>query len=96
METLSEVQMSGGREFQRLGTDRLKALDPMVVRLADGVKSWMAEEDRRVWEGVWIWISSDSSKLQTAALNWVTDHHAYKIQQVNIYLLLSFCKGPFS
>ena len=37
-----------GREFQRLGADRLKALDPMVVRLADGVKSWMIEEDRRV------------------------------------------------
>ena len=33
--------MSGGREFQRLGADLLKALDPMVVRLADGAKSWM-------------------------------------------------------
>ena len=39
-------------EFQRLGEDRLKALDPMVVRLADGAKSWMVEEDWRVWEGV--------------------------------------------
>ena len=58
METVSEVRMSGGREFQRLGADRLKALDPMVVRLADGVKSLMVEEDRRVREGVWIWISS--------------------------------------
>ena len=55
METVSEV--SGGREFQRLGADRLKALDPMVVRLADGAKSWMIEEDWRVQEGVWIWIS---------------------------------------
>ena len=42
--------MSGGREFQRLGADRPKALDPMVVRLADEVKSWMVEEDRRVLE----------------------------------------------
>ena len=50
--------MSGGREFQRLGADRLKAPDPMVVRLADGVKSWMVEEDRTVREGGWIWISS--------------------------------------
>ena len=58
METVSEVQMSGGREFQRLGADRLKALDPMVVRLADGAKSWIVEQDERVQEGVWIWISS--------------------------------------
>ena len=58
METVSEVKMSGGREFQRLGAERLKALNPMVVRLADGVKSWMVEEDRRVREGVWVWISS--------------------------------------
>ena len=39
VETVSEVRMSGGREFQRLGADRLKAIFPMVVRLADGVKS---------------------------------------------------------
>ena len=58
METVSEVQMSGGREFQRLGADQLKALDPMVVRLADGAKSWIVEQDERVQEGVWIWISS--------------------------------------
>ena len=58
VETVSEVRMSSGREFQRLGADRMKALDPMVVRLADGVKSWMVEEDRRVREDVWIWISS--------------------------------------
>ena len=48
METESEVRMSGGREFHRRGADRLKALDPMmVVKLADGAKSWLAEEDRR-------------------------------------------------
>ena len=42
METLSE--------FQRLEADRLKARDPMVAQLADGVKSWMVEEDQRVQE----------------------------------------------
>ena len=51
---MSEVRMSGGREFQRLGADQLKALDSMVVRLSDGAKSWMVEEGRRVREGVWI------------------------------------------
>ena len=58
METVSEVQMSGGIEFQRLGADQLQVLDPMVVRLADGATSWIVEEDRRVQEDVWIWISS--------------------------------------
>ena len=52
METVSEVLMSGGREFQRQGADRLKALDPMVVKLADGAKSWLVEEDKRVRECV--------------------------------------------
>ena len=50
--------MSGGREFQRPEADRLKVLDPMVVRLTDGAKSWMVEEDWRIQKGVWIWISS--------------------------------------
>ena len=58
METVSEVRMSGGREFQRLEADLLKARDSMMVRLADGAKSWMVEEDRRVREGVWMRISS--------------------------------------
>ena len=58
METVLEVRMSGGREFQRLEADLLRAHDYMMVRLADGAKSWMVEEDRRVREGVWIWISS--------------------------------------
>ena len=44
--------MSGGREFQRQGADLLKALDPMVVKLADGAEIWLAEEDWRVREGV--------------------------------------------
>ena len=55
METVSEVRTSGVREFQRLGADLLKARDPMVVRLADGAKSWMVEEDQRARDGVWIW-----------------------------------------
>ena len=38
------MQMSGGREFHRRRADRLKALDPMVVKLADGAESWLAEE----------------------------------------------------
>ena len=44
--------MSGGREFHRRGADRLKALDPMVAKLAEWAESWLAEEDRRVQEGV--------------------------------------------
>ena len=48
MKTVSEVQMFGGREFKRLGTDLLKARDPMVVRLADRAKSWMVEKEQRV------------------------------------------------
>ena len=47
MEIMSEVRMSSGREFQRVGADRLNALDPMMIRLADGAKSWIEEEDRR-------------------------------------------------
>ena len=58
MERVTVVQVTGGREFQRMGADLLKALKPLVVRLADGTKSWMAEGDRRVQKGVWIWISS--------------------------------------
>ena len=40
--------MSGGREFQRLGAGLLKACDSMLVRLEEGAKSWMVEEDLRV------------------------------------------------
>ncbi|KAL7843865.1 hypothetical protein SRHO_G00224040 [Serrasalmus rhombeus] len=32
--------MSGGREFQSLGAERLKALHPMVVRRAEGLRMW--------------------------------------------------------
>ena len=44
--------MSGRREFQRRGADWPKAFDPMVVKLADGTKSWMTE-DQRVQDDVW-------------------------------------------
>ena len=42
-------------EFQRL-----EACDLMVVRLAYWAKSWLVEEDRRVREGVWVRISSET------------------------------------
>ena len=38
-------QMSGGREFPG-GAERLKALDPMVVKQTGGTVRWR-EEDRR-------------------------------------------------
>lgn len=47
METDSQVQISGGREFQRQEAARLKALDAMVVMLADGAR-W------RMHEGVYV------------------------------------------
>lgn len=34
------------------GAERLKALDHMAFKRADGVLSWMAEKDLRVREGV--------------------------------------------
>lgn len=46
--------MFGGREFQRRGADQPKVLDPIVVKLTDGAKSWMTQEDQRVWESVWM------------------------------------------
>ena len=49
VETVSEVRMSGGREFQRLGAGRLKALEPLGLGWQ---KRWMVKEDWRVWEGV--------------------------------------------
>ena len=52
VESESILRMSCGREFQRWGAEWLKALDPMVVRRAEGTVSWKAEEDRRAREGV--------------------------------------------
>ena len=37
--------MSGGREFQRRGAERLKALDPLVDRHAGGTVRLMEEAD---------------------------------------------------
>ena len=63
----SASRMSGGREFQRRGAERLKALDPMVVRrgaerlkaldpmvvkLKGGAVRWREAEDLRVRMGV--------------------------------------------
>lgn len=57
VETVSEMQMSGGTQFQKLRAGQLKALHPMIVKLADRAKSWSAEEDRRVQKGVLMLIS---------------------------------------
>ena len=38
--------------FQKRWADWRKVLDPIVVKLADRAKSWIAEEDQRVREGV--------------------------------------------
>ena len=44
-------ELSGGREFQRWGADLLKALNLMVVKLADRAESWMAA---RVWKDMMV------------------------------------------
>lgn len=48
------VRMCCGRVFQSRGAEQLKALSPMVDRRADGVDRRLAEEERRVREGVCI------------------------------------------
>ena len=50
---------SGGKAFQRWGAERLKALCPMVMRLAEGTDSCTEEEDLREREGVGTWMRSD-------------------------------------
>ncbi len=52
------IWMSCGSAFQSLGAERLKDLSPMVDRRAGGVERREAEEDRSVWEGVYISRSS--------------------------------------
>ena len=47
----SRFLMSGGREFQRWGAERLKALAPMVDRRAGGTTRLMEETDLRDREG---------------------------------------------
>lgn len=46
-ESESMFLSEGGREFQRRGAERLKALLPMVVRRAGGTDRRMVEEDLR-------------------------------------------------
>lgn len=58
VETVSEVWMSAGREFQRLGQIGWQLWTSWWF-CWQMVKSWMVEEERRVQEGVWMWISSD-------------------------------------
>lgn len=48
MVSVSLFQMSGGREFQRQGAERLKALDPMVDIRVGGIVRLMEEDDLRV------------------------------------------------
>ena len=61
--------MSGGREFQRLGAERLKALAPMVDRRAGGMLRLMEEADLRERVGILVWMRSDryeGARLWTA------------------------------
>ena len=48
----SRFLISGGREFQRWGAERLKALEPMVDRRAGGTFRVMEEADLRDREGI--------------------------------------------
>ena len=59
VESESMFLMLGGREFQRRGAERLKALAPMVVRRAGGTVRLMDEADLSVREGVLMWRRSD-------------------------------------
>ena len=51
--------MVGGREFQRRGAERLKALAPMVDRRAGGTVRLVEEADLRHRVGTLIWMRSD-------------------------------------
>lgn len=52
IETKERVNMPCGREFQRRGAEQLNALDPLLVKRADGVVSWTAGEYLRVQVGL--------------------------------------------
>ena len=47
--------MFGGREFQSLGAEQLKARAPMVLRRDVGMVSSPAEVERRVRGGLYSW-----------------------------------------
>ena len=51
--------MSGGREFQRCGAERLKALAPIVDRFAGNTSSLMEAADLRDGFEVSMWMRSD-------------------------------------
>ena len=53
MGRVGESRTEGGREFQRRGAVREKALSPNVLRRDDGMVRVRVEEDRRVREGRW-------------------------------------------
>ena len=49
----SDCHMCGGREFQSLGAEQLKARAPMVLRRDVGMVSGPEEVERRVREGAY-------------------------------------------
>jgi len=49
--------MCGGRAFQSLGAEQLKARAPMLLRRELGVIRSPTEDERRVREGVYSWRS---------------------------------------
>ena len=49
----SECLMCGGREFQSLGAEQLKARAPMVLRRDVGMVSSPEEDERRLRGGVY-------------------------------------------
>ena len=56
---VSELRMSGGREFHSLGAERLNARDPMVERRAGGIMRLREVADLRDRVGVLMWMRSD-------------------------------------
>ncbi|XP_049912952.1 HERV-H LTR-associating protein 2 isoform X2 [Epinephelus moara] len=55
------VMIEEGREFQRQGAERLKALDPVVDRREEGTMRLMEEADLSIREGVLMWRRSERS-----------------------------------
>ena len=49
----SDSLICGGREFQSLGAEQLKARASMVLRCDMGMDKSPAEVEWRVWEGVY-------------------------------------------
>ena len=51
----SDCLMCGGREFQSLGAEQLKARAPIVLGRVVGMVNSPAEVEQRVREGVYSW-----------------------------------------